>query len=222
MNKEPESRYATAQELADDLRRFLEHKPIRAKRPTLMERAAKWGRRHRTLVAAAFLVLLFAVVGLAAGSAADCPRTQKRSGKRDEAHRQRQHARQAVDRMYTSVAEEWIGKQPRLEPLQREFLLEALRFYQGFSQVEANEPDEVRGKALAYRRVGDVQRKMGKYDEAQGAYRRALELMQDLVTRFPMLARTSTRTGSHPSLSRRCVKYHRPLSGIQRRPFVAR
>ncbi len=35
MNKEPESRYATAQELADDLRRFLEHKPIKAKRPTL-------------------------------------------------------------------------------------------------------------------------------------------------------------------------------------------
>ena len=35
MNKEPESRYATAQELADDLRRFLEDKPIRAKRPTV-------------------------------------------------------------------------------------------------------------------------------------------------------------------------------------------
>src|SRR5262249_1955673 len=35
MAKEPESRYMTAQELADDLRRFLEHKPIKAKRPTL-------------------------------------------------------------------------------------------------------------------------------------------------------------------------------------------
>ena len=33
MNKEPESRYATAQELADDLERFLEDKPIEAKRP---------------------------------------------------------------------------------------------------------------------------------------------------------------------------------------------
>ena len=36
MAKEPESRYATAQELADDLRRFLEHKPIQARRPTLL------------------------------------------------------------------------------------------------------------------------------------------------------------------------------------------
>ena len=39
--------YETAQELADDLRRFLEHRPIKARRPTLAERAAKWARRHR-------------------------------------------------------------------------------------------------------------------------------------------------------------------------------
>jgi serine/threonine protein kinase len=43
MNKEPGDRYATAQELADDLRRFLEDKPIRARRPTLWERAVKLG-----------------------------------------------------------------------------------------------------------------------------------------------------------------------------------
>ena len=35
-------RYATAQELADDLQRFLDDKPIRARRPTLMQRAVKW------------------------------------------------------------------------------------------------------------------------------------------------------------------------------------
>src|SRR5262249_35448323 len=40
--KEPQSRYMMAQDLADDLRRFLEHKPIKAKRPTLLELAAKW------------------------------------------------------------------------------------------------------------------------------------------------------------------------------------
>ena len=61
MNKEPESRYATAQELADDLQRFLEDKPIKAKRPTLLERVTKWSRRHRIVVAAAFVFLLLAV-----------------------------------------------------------------------------------------------------------------------------------------------------------------
>jgi len=47
MAKNPAERYATAQELADDLERYLEDKPIRAKRPTLMQRAKKWSRRHK-------------------------------------------------------------------------------------------------------------------------------------------------------------------------------
>src|SRR5262249_2618580 len=42
MAKNPAERYATAQELADDLKRFLEDKPIRARRPSLRQRAAKW------------------------------------------------------------------------------------------------------------------------------------------------------------------------------------
>ncbi len=62
MSKEPESRYSTAQELADDLRRFLEDKPIRAKRPTLVQRARKWSRRHRAVVVAGLLLLIMALV----------------------------------------------------------------------------------------------------------------------------------------------------------------
>jgi serine/threonine protein kinase/Flp pilus assembly protein TadD len=69
MEKNPAERYATAQELADDLRRFLEDKPIRAKRPTLVQRASRWSRRHKPLMGAAlvvgFLGALFAVtIGL--------------------------------------------------------------------------------------------------------------------------------------------------------------
>jgi WD40 repeat protein/serine/threonine protein kinase len=63
--KNPEERYTTAQELADDLRRFLEDKPITARRPSLRQRAAKWARRHKTVVRAAVVVLLLAVVALA-------------------------------------------------------------------------------------------------------------------------------------------------------------
>ena len=65
--KEPESRYATALELADDLRRFLEHKPIKAKRPSLLDRTLKWARRHVALVAATILMLFLAVGGLSTG-----------------------------------------------------------------------------------------------------------------------------------------------------------
>ena len=67
MSKEPIERYATARELADDLRRFRELKPIKAHRPTLWDRALKGARRHVAVVAAACLALLVTVGGLATG-----------------------------------------------------------------------------------------------------------------------------------------------------------
>src|SRR5262245_33344597 len=68
MAKEPSERYATAQELADDLRRFLKDEPIRARRPTLWQRARKWARRHPSVVAAAVIVLALVVMGSALGA----------------------------------------------------------------------------------------------------------------------------------------------------------
>jgi serine/threonine protein kinase/tetratricopeptide (TPR) repeat protein len=56
--KNPAERYATAGELADDLRRWLEDKSIKAKPPTLTMRAGKWARRHQPLVRAAAVVVL--------------------------------------------------------------------------------------------------------------------------------------------------------------------
>jgi serine/threonine protein kinase len=65
MAKSPEDRYATAQELGDDLRRFLEDQPIRARRPTLLQRARKWVHRHPGVVVTATVALAAAVVILA-------------------------------------------------------------------------------------------------------------------------------------------------------------
>ena len=58
MAKEPAERYATAKDLADDLRSFLEDRPIRARRPGLLDRAAKLSRRHRSVVTTTVLLLL--------------------------------------------------------------------------------------------------------------------------------------------------------------------
>src|SRR5262249_8108696 len=60
--KNPTERYATAQELADDLQRFLDDKPVLAKRPSLLDKANKWTRRHRPVVVSAAALLLFTTV----------------------------------------------------------------------------------------------------------------------------------------------------------------
>jgi tetratricopeptide (TPR) repeat protein len=65
--KNPLDRYATAQELANDLRRWLEDKPIQARRPSLAQRMRKWARRHRAVVVTAALGLLLAL-SVVAGS----------------------------------------------------------------------------------------------------------------------------------------------------------
>ena len=62
--KEPARRYDTADELADDLERFLAGTPIRARRTPAWERAAKWARR-RPAAAALVAVGLFLAIGLA-------------------------------------------------------------------------------------------------------------------------------------------------------------
>jgi WD40 repeat protein len=68
LQKEPRKRYASALDLADDLARFLEGEPIRARPVGWAERAVKWVRRRPTLAAAYGLVLLL-LAGGAVGAA---------------------------------------------------------------------------------------------------------------------------------------------------------
>jgi WD40 repeat protein len=66
MEKEPSRRYVTAQALADDLRRFLEGKPVLAHRVGPIGKALRWAKRKPALAAASALAMLFffAVVAL--------------------------------------------------------------------------------------------------------------------------------------------------------------
>ena len=69
MEKNKARRYASAGELAADVRRHLNHEPIRARRTSPVERLARWGRRHKPLAAALAVAALFLVL-ISAGSIA--------------------------------------------------------------------------------------------------------------------------------------------------------
>jgi tetratricopeptide (TPR) repeat protein len=64
MDKDPERRYSSASEFAEDVRRFLEHKPIEARPPTLLYQARKFARRHRPFVLAGATVLAVLIAGI--------------------------------------------------------------------------------------------------------------------------------------------------------------
>src|SRR5262249_7210048 len=65
LEKEQGKRYASAEALADDLRRFLRGEPIHARRATVRERAGRWVRRHPLKTAG--LLLLLGALSVAIG-----------------------------------------------------------------------------------------------------------------------------------------------------------
>jgi serine/threonine protein kinase len=153
MAKNPEERYTTAQEMADDLKRFLEQKPIHARRPTVLERAAKWSRRHRAVVASAVGVLLLAAVGFAvstvliareqANTKAAYDRLaeeQKRTQAANEAKEQKSQQALRMLGVFAQVTDEELPDKPEVREVRRKLLLALREYCQDFIQQYPEDP----------------------------------------------------------------------------------
>jgi serine/threonine protein kinase/Flp pilus assembly protein TadD len=92
MRKSPEERYASASELADDLKRFIEHKPIKAKPPTWREQAVKWSRRHPAAIWAGVLVLISMTITSTISAVLITRAYEREAAQRELAETQRQNA----------------------------------------------------------------------------------------------------------------------------------
>jgi serine/threonine protein kinase len=192
LEKNPADRYATAGELADDLRRFLEDKPIRARRPTLRQRLWKWCRRHRAVAAAAFLVLLAAIGALAASSyffwhehALTQKALWKANAQRERAHKRLELTINALDRMSITVGPRDARRDPEMEKV-RNALLDAAR-----RALEESLPDDtpdqlVREEAgRLHLAIGNVYRRQREFARAEEAYGKAVATYASLVAEFP-------------------------------------
>jgi serine/threonine protein kinase len=69
IERDPAHRYASASELADDLRRFVDDEPIQARRATVAERLARWGRRNPAVAGLTAVIATLLVAGTIVASA---------------------------------------------------------------------------------------------------------------------------------------------------------
>jgi tetratricopeptide (TPR) repeat protein len=202
IRKSPDQRYATAQDFADDLRRFLDHKSIKAKPPTWRDKIVKWSRRHQAAMLATVVVLGLATLGLAIGAvliarernaavAAHNEAVAARNAAvaaRNEATEHFKLARNAVDQLMTRVADEELLNAPQMEQLRKSLLTDALEFYQQLLKRDQNNETLRYEVALAQRRVAEILRQMGRTDESDEAVEAidaAVRQLRELVADYP-------------------------------------
>ncbi len=169
--KNPSERYLTAQELADDLQRVLDNRPILARRRLLIEKVAKWGKRHQRMIACAATATLLLVIALSIS-------TFVIVGQRNEARLLKETARSAVDDMYVGFVQEWLSQKPLLEAEQQALLLKALQHYQGLARDSGADPAVRLSVAHARHCMADIQAKLGNREDAQNEYEAALALLR--------------------------------------------
>ncbi len=210
---EPVHRYQSAGELAEDLRLFLNDRPIRARRASAVERLWRWCRRNRavaglaaTVLALLALVAVVASVGYIRTRIANTRVNNALTGEsrqRQKAEATAQLALEALDDIFEQFAPERMSELPQLslddasgsgirvavQPvLSKEVasLLEHLLvFYDRLAAQGGDEADLRRKVADANRRVGDIRAQLRQSGHAQAAYLRAIELYRRMEEGTP-------------------------------------
>lgn len=183
MRKDPERRYGGAEQLADDLQRYLESRPVLAAPDSRVYRLRKFGARHRLGLAAAALVAL----AIAGGSAATVWQARVAARERDRAGRQfnavRTLAASVLGELHDAVAG-LAGSTPARELLLRR----ATEYLDTLSREVGDNVDLQRELAAGYRRLAEVQGErgasnVGNVDAAVASSRKAVALLEPLAAR---------------------------------------
>lgn len=144
--KEPGRRYASAAILADDLRRFMDDRPIQARRVSAIERTWRWCRRNPALASSTIAALILLVVLSLVSSVAAL---WLRNG-RDEANR-----RLFESLLVQAQAARWSGRVgQRFESLQA--LSEAVVIARNL-KLDESRFRELRSESIACMALADVQ-----------------------------------------------------------------
>ena len=178
LDADPHRRYESAAQLAEDLRRYLDHEPVQARPPTLRYRALKFTRRNRVPVAAGAAVFLAAAVGLALST----------YEARIADSRLRQ-IRTMADALVFDVHDA-VRDLPGSTRARKIIVQTALDYLNGTLNSARGDASAEKELAKAYRRLGDVQgnvqaANLGDPDGALARYRQAIPLIDDAIRRAP-------------------------------------
>jgi len=193
--KERDRRYETANGLARDIERFLNHEPVLAGPPSASYRLRKFVQRNRGQVIAAALVLLALLAGIAGTTigliraeqqkrlATEAANSERKA--REKAEQARDLTRQALDAMTSTATGDALTTQKEISADQKKFLAEVLKYYQQFAGEKADdEPSRARTAAAAYR-VGRIELRLGRNEEAADAFQMARDGYASLTADFP-------------------------------------
>jgi len=97
-------------------------------------------------------------------------------------------ARDAVDQMLTELGEVELADVPQMEPVRKKMLSKALAFYQKFLKEHGSDLTIRQETGRANIRLGDILEMLGDYQGAEGAYDRAVSLLEPLTAKSPSVA----------------------------------
>lgn len=181
MHKEPARRYVSAEQLAEDVRRYLVGLPITARKDTFRYRAGKFVGRHKAASAAAALV----AISLTGGMAATLWEAHVAQMERARAVRRFNDVRDLANSLMFEVHDA-IQTLPGSTAARRLIVDRALKYLNRLAEQTGNENSLRREVAAAYLKLGQVQGESGSSNlgdtpAATESFRRAVKLLEDVV-----------------------------------------
>ncbi len=196
LEKDRNRRYETASAFTADVQRYLADEPVAACPPSAGYRLRKFVRRNKRALATLSVLALAVLVALGSLVASNARISREAEEKTkalaaakasgQEAAENLKDALAAVNQMLTRVSEERLQFVPQMEPVRRDLLQDALKFYQRFLERRSEDPAVRRETALAYRRMGNLHYQLGDYGKAEDAYRKAFAMLDELDAVAPL------------------------------------
>ncbi len=181
LHKEPERRYTTAQQFAEDIDYFLQLRPVRAHRDSRLYRAAKFIRRHPAAIALG----LFMATAIVAGLIASTIGSSRARRERDRAETSFQIARRAVDEQFTRIDEQHQFKTIGLQPGRVALLENLLHYYENLLDFCGDDPGARDLAAEAQHRIGRINYLIGLPAVAAWQLEKAIDRYEELMVLAP-------------------------------------